>query len=190
METFSGRKFWPLDPRSEEVHPGDIAHALGHLCRFNGHVEPFYSVAEHSLIACELLPNYAKEALLHDAAEAYIGDIIRPLKRFVHVGVPDVGQAFETIKLVEARVHRAIAERFKLNVFPAAVLAVRAVDSALLVAEAELFGFQTRDEWDVDADPFLTMRALELLQRGKLPPAGPHQATSMMLMKMEALGLL
>lgn len=86
MNTFTGVRFYPLDPREDEIKTEDIGHALSLVCRANGHFRHFYSVAQHSL-------NCAKEAakrdysnrvqlgcILHDASEAYISDIIRPVK--------------------------------------------------------------------------------------------------------------
>ncbi len=59
----------------------DISHALAHLCRFNGHTHEFYSVAQHSCMVADLVPAEHKlAALLHDATEAYIGDMVRPIK--------------------------------------------------------------------------------------------------------------
>ncbi|MTI83656.1 MAG: phosphohydrolase [Firmicutes bacterium] len=90
IETFTGRQFWPLDPRAEDVCIEDIAHALSLLCRFNGHCNCFYSVAEHSLLCSELALKQGLGrrmellALLHDAAEAYISDVSRPVKPYVH----------------------------------------------------------------------------------------------------------
>ena len=83
MTTHSGQPFFPLDPHPEEIRIEDIAHALSHQCRFNGHTNKFYSVAQHScLVAVGLQANreLAFEGLLHDAAEAYIGDMISPMK--------------------------------------------------------------------------------------------------------------
>ncbi|MFP3126448.1 MULTISPECIES: hypothetical protein [Bacillaceae] len=87
ITTYTGIEFYPLDPRVQEVSTRDIAHALSLLCRANGHYRHFYSVGQHSL-------NCAKEArfrgyserlqlacLLHDASEAYISDITRPVKQ-------------------------------------------------------------------------------------------------------------
>lgn len=86
METFTGRKFWPNDPCADDVCIDDIAHALSHICRFGGHCREFYSVAQHSCLVADIVVafdrQYALSALLHDAAEAYVGDIIRPIKRF------------------------------------------------------------------------------------------------------------
>src|SRR4051812_20612492 len=82
MQTYTGRAFWPLDAQPEDVDPLDIAAALSMLCRYGGHVSRFYSVAEHCLLMSEAVaPEHALWALLHDATEAYMGDMVRPLKR-------------------------------------------------------------------------------------------------------------
>lgn len=102
MQTFTGRQFFPLSPRAEDVDPQDIAHALSLLCRYGGHVDRFYSVAEHCVLMSRAVPaEFALEALLHDATEAYVVDVPRPLK----LGLPDYRAA-------EARVAVAIALRF------------------------------------------------------------------------------
>lgn len=109
MATYTGRKFWPLDPRADEVHIEDIAHALSMQCRYGGHSLQFYSVAEHSvhiyrwLAAGNYAPNVRLAGLLHDATEAYVADVPRPLKRHL-AGYKDA----------EALVWRAVAERFGL----------------------------------------------------------------------------
>ncbi len=104
MQTFSGRQFWPLDPRPDEVFIEDIAHALSLQCRYGGHCLRFYSVAEH----CVHLARYVQRehglwALLHDASEAYIVDVPRPLKRFL-AGYRDAEEA----------VMAAVCDRFGL----------------------------------------------------------------------------
>lgn len=87
MEVATGTRFYPLDPRAEEVHVYDIASSLSKQCRYNGHTRFFYSVAEHSVLMADWLyaqhgcPLLAYQALMHDAPEAYIGDMVRPLKR-------------------------------------------------------------------------------------------------------------
>jgi 5'-deoxynucleotidase YfbR-like HD superfamily hydrolase len=83
IQTFTGKKFYPLAPRVEDVDLKDIAHALGMLCRFGGHTHRFYSVAEHSYFMSRqmLSMDHARQALLHDAAEAYLVDVPRPIKR-------------------------------------------------------------------------------------------------------------
>lgn len=88
METWTGTRFYPLDARPEEVHAFDIAHSLARQNRYNGHIDlEHYSVAEHSvLMARWVLERYndeelAFQTLMHDSPEAYISDMVRPLKR-------------------------------------------------------------------------------------------------------------
>lgn len=79
--TYSGRKFFFENPRPEDLVIEDIAHALSLLCRWTGHVQRFYSVAQHSVIVSRLVsPANRLRALFHDAAEAYINDVNKPFK--------------------------------------------------------------------------------------------------------------
>lgn len=81
IQTFTGRQFWPLDPSADDIDIVDIAHSLSMKCRFNGHSKVFYSVAQHSRIVSFLCPTRdALWGLLHDAAEAYLPDVARPIK--------------------------------------------------------------------------------------------------------------
>jgi 5'-deoxynucleotidase YfbR-like HD superfamily hydrolase len=81
VSTFLGNRFYPLEPRIDHVAIEDIAHGLAFQCRFNGQTQEFYSVAQHSLIVASLVPTELRlAALLHDAAEAYLGDMVKPLK--------------------------------------------------------------------------------------------------------------
>lgn len=84
IQTASGRHF-PLDhPDPAALDITDIAHALSLLCRFNGHCRHFYSVAEHAVhVSHEIAPAQALLGLLHDAAEAYLGDVPGPLKQLL-----------------------------------------------------------------------------------------------------------
>jgi len=99
--TYSGVKFWPLDPRPEDISVIDIAHALSQTCRFTGHTTVPYSVAEHAVRVCELLSNWCVgdksiagrafvevvlQGLHHDDSEAYICDLSRPLKHGTELG--------------------------------------------------------------------------------------------------------
>jgi len=107
MQTYSGYQFWPLDPRPEEIHVIDIAHALANQCRYGGHCRTFYSVAQHSVIVSRIVPPQdALWGLLHDAAEAYLVDLPRPIKRF-----SEMGSAYRAI---EGRLMRVVCERFGL----------------------------------------------------------------------------
>lgn len=83
--TASGKRFDLYEPDADLIDPRDISHALAHLCRFNGHTREFYSVAQHACMVADLVPEQDKlAALLHDAAEAYIGDMVQPLKQWMH----------------------------------------------------------------------------------------------------------
>lgn len=137
MQTYTGRAFYPLDPRTDDIHPMDIAHSLGMQCRYNGHTTRFYSVAEHCVLMSDwILSEMAAErfwahdahdlalwALLHDAAEAYIGDMVRPLK--LHQ------PAFRDI---DDSVTAKIAQRFELSrmTIPSVV---KTVDTRILLDE-------------------------------------------------------
>lgn len=80
--TWTGRQFFPYWPEPCEIVIEDIAHSLSMQCRYQGHVREFYSVAQHSLMVSMLVPrSLALVGLLHDATEAYCGDMIRPIKR-------------------------------------------------------------------------------------------------------------
>jgi hypothetical protein len=78
--TFTGKKFWPLKPRIEDIDIIDIAHALSCQCRFTGHTRFFYSVAQHSLAVSRLCTMHPLSGLLHDASEAYLIDLCTPMK--------------------------------------------------------------------------------------------------------------
>ena len=81
METYSGLNVDVLDLQPDQILIEDIAHALSLQCRFNGHVKSFYSVAQHSLFVSVYSNNASLFGLLHDAAEAYLGDLITPVKQ-------------------------------------------------------------------------------------------------------------
>lgn len=125
MQTYTGRAFWPLDPRVEDIDPLDIAHALGHLCRYGGHTRRFYSVAEHCVLMSRAVsPGNKLAALLHDATEAYVGDMIRPLKR-----------QMPQYQDVEDNLWGFIATRFGVD--PVIPAEVKEADNRILVNERQ-----------------------------------------------------
>lgn len=80
--TYTGKSFDLLNPTPDMVCIEDIAHALANICRYTGHVREFYSVAQHCVLMVKTdLPGNPLQRLLHDAAEAYVGDIASPWKQ-------------------------------------------------------------------------------------------------------------
>lgn len=87
IATYSGHYIYPLKPDPADIYIEDIAHSLSNQCRFTGHVRQFYSTAQHCVLASYLVPpEYRLWALLHDASEAYISDIARPIKKSAEFG--------------------------------------------------------------------------------------------------------
>jgi uncharacterized protein len=104
IQVYSGKQFWPCDPTPEEIDIGDIAHALSLTCRFTGHCESFYSVAQHCVLCSRIVPKEdSKWGLLHDASEAYIADVSRPVKPFL-----------ENYQALEFKLMYAVSKRFGL----------------------------------------------------------------------------
>lgn len=120
--TMSGLKFFPLKPHIEDVLIQDIAFALSNICRFGGHVQ-FYSVAEHCCHVSDASPVAHKfECLMHDATEAYMGDMVRPLKH----QMPE-------FKTAEDALWKVIANRFNLpETLPPII---KEIDNRALLAE-------------------------------------------------------
>jgi uncharacterized protein len=139
LQTVSGRWVNPFDPDPNQLDPGDIARALANQCRFGGHSRVFYSVAQHSVIVSELVEEQGGDvedafaALMHDAGEAYLGDMPHPLKHR-----SPLGAAF---KAAEEHLERAIRERFRIK---PDVPEIKRVDRALLATERRVL---SAEEW-------------------------------------------
>lgn len=137
--THTGRAVDPLNFKAEDVDLVDIAHALSMICRFNGHTKFHYSVAQHSvhgatdfwasdLAEADHLPTIvARWFLLHDAAEAYICDMPRPIKH-----QPGIKELFTR---VEERILAAIAERFNLPPIQEVQESIDNIDTRMLFTE-------------------------------------------------------
>jgi len=135
LQTFTGRCFWPLDPRADEIAIEDIAHSLSMRCRYGGHSKRFYSVAEHCVLVSHYVPaDMALWGLLHDAAEAFSADVPRPLKR----SLPDW-------KPMEARIMFAVCERFGLSVIEPG--GVKYVDYAITSDERIVLMSDCERDW-------------------------------------------
>lgn len=95
ITTVSGKRINLAAPTVDDIVITDIAHALGNICRFNGQIKHFYSVAQHSMYVADLCPpQYKLHGLLHDAAEAYLCDIPTPIKRVLGVAYRDLEERF------------------------------------------------------------------------------------------------
>lgn len=159
-ETFTGERFYPFDPHPSQVHLLDIAHHLAFQCRFAGACDPWYSVAEHSirvmwrvrerLIAAGLSSGEGADkfeaialwaALFHDAAEAYMGDVIRPIKRASFLR--------PIVKQVEARIDEAIRVRFGMPETPEEIreLVKLADNESLATERRDLMVRGSRNMW-------------------------------------------
>jgi hypothetical protein len=96
INAYSGRVIDFKKPTPDMIVPSDIANALGKICRFGGQISHYYSVAQHSVLVEHLAPLELKRAaLLHDAAEAYLGDVITPLKKLLGNTYAWLEQEFE-----------------------------------------------------------------------------------------------
>lgn len=149
MQTVNGRMFWPCDPRIGDFDLGEIAVALGNICRFGGHLNTHYSVAQHCVLVAELCPeNLQLEGLMHDATEAYYGDIPRPLKYSAYMA---------GYREIEKIAEMALARQFDLHYWSDTGWPeiVKHYDNAILMAEHRDLQVLEPAPWGVDvpADP-------------------------------------
>ena len=140
IQTKCGVKFCLTSPRPSDVRTLDIAWALSRINRFGGHTQRPYSVAEHSVLVSKLVaPEHRVAALLHDAAEAYIGDIVGPLKAML----PEIAS-------IEQRIHEAVCARFGVSAEIPEV--VHEADRVALATEATQL-LAAGLTWDCGAEP-------------------------------------
>ncbi|MDB6445182.1 phosphohydrolase [Pseudomonas sp. 21TX0197] len=154
--THTGKRFDLFEPDVAMIDPRDIAHALAHLCRFNGHTREFYSVAQHSCLVADLVPAEHKlAALLHDATEAYLGDMTRPLKEWM-----PYYRGFEDV------IWGRVCERFGLE-----------VDLPSIVRQADLIALATerRDLMPPDPAPWDCLVGVEPAPE-RIRPWSPTEA--------------
>ncbi len=139
MKTISGTRVYVRNPNPDSILLDDIAHGLAFTCRWNGQITKFFSVAEHCWRASYLcIPEDALLTLLHDSPEAYIGDMIRPVKY-----IPEV---FAVYKPMETKLGKAIATKFGLETIektPSAQMA----DDIMLISECKAYRPDDSGDW-------------------------------------------
>ncbi len=133
VQTASGGRFNLIDPSPAEVCIRDIAEALAKTCRFNGHTQYFYSVAQHSCLVMELITSIEAwpYGLLHDAHEAYTGDLTTPVRNLL---IQEAG--YDIWDEINKDIERVIHEAFGLKWPPHPTL-------AKLVKEADMVALAT-----------------------------------------------
>lgn len=138
IETYTGTKFYFLEPKQEDINIQDIAHALSMSCRYSGHCNRFYSIAEHSWLMSRLAEGTGLElaCLLHDAAEAYLTDIPSPIKQYL------VGY-----KEMEDKILKVIFNKYNLE-YPFSS-GVKYLDLSMLSTEAYYLLPSCGDDWSM-----------------------------------------
>lgn len=131
IETYGWHKVYPLNPSREEIDLHDIAHSLSQQCRFTGHTKTFYSVAAHSItcsfVVQKLFPNEKRLhfiCLMHDASEAYLSDIAKPVK----CGMPEY-------RAIERKLEDAVWDAFEIHPYPFEKALCKEVDEYVLAKE-------------------------------------------------------
>jgi 5'-deoxynucleotidase YfbR-like HD superfamily hydrolase len=167
IQTFTCKKFYPLRPKIEDICIEDIAHALSNICRFTGHSSFFYSVAQHCVLVSHTCnKENALYGLLHDASEAYISDISRPLKKSIE---------FQAYRNAEQKLQEVICAKFGL---PAQEPAdVKLSDNRLLATEARDLMSPTHPEWINYFVPLID----------KIDPLLPDKAKTLFLKRFQEL---
>lgn len=170
IQTYTGKRFHFLNPYFDEIDILDIAHALSNVCRFNGHCNRFYSVAQHSIIMSNLIEKeYALYALLHDASEAYIFDLLKPIKEISELS---------NYRKIEKDIQNLIL--FKYNLLDLSIIGIekaKRLDIKLLATEARQLGLMT-EYWET-----YNIEPLNI----KIKPMNPKKAENMFLKRFNEL---
>lgn len=157
IKTFSGKHFYYHKINPDNIIINDIAVSLSNICRFAGHLSQFYSVAQHAVLCSQLVPaEFAFEALMHDASEAYCQDIPAPLKRLL----PDYQR-------MEEKVDVAIREKYNLPQFMSTP--VKYADLVMLATERRDLGLDDGSFWPV-------LEGIPATDMFRVTPLAPGQA--------------
>lgn len=171
LSTYNGHRLFVSAPLVEHICIEDIAHHLSLICRFGGAARELYSVAQHSvLVSCAVPAEFAPVGLLHDATEAYLGDVIRPVKDAIR-------RAYCPL---EKRWARVIGERFGVNLVDLPEV-VHQADRAALLAERRDLTTRTPHPWREDSQG--DAEALP----GRVVPLIPRHAEELFLMRFRDL---
>lgn len=161
IQTYSGRRFTPTNPNPDAIIIQDISHSLSMQCRFSGHTKKFYSVAQHSVLVSYICNHEdALWGLMHDATEAYLVDVPRPLKKS---GKFDAYNQFEKV------MQQAICKRFGLP--EEEPPSVKSADTILLATEARDLMYPLRSDWVQPVEPLPF----------KIDPLGPRDAKDLFM---------
>lgn len=157
MQTHSGGMFDFADPEVYEPTVEEVAHALSNICRYNGHCQVFYSVAEHASRCASLAERLGlgaevrRAALHHDDAEAYVGDVVRPLKMLLEVRYH--ASYVETFSVLERQVEERLRRVFKIVWTPEIERQVKDLDNVLLHVEKDHIMGPPPEPWHLPAVP-------------------------------------
>lgn len=168
IQTLSGKQFDYINSTIDDIDVEDIAGALSNICRFAGHLPEFYSVAQHSVLCSQIVsPEFAFEALMHDAAEAYCQDITAPLKALL----PDYRQ-------IEKRTDQLIRLKFGLPLEGSSV--VKYADLTMLATE--------RRDLDIDDSiPWVMLEGIPPTDLFEIHPLRPGQAFGLFINRFNEL---
>ena len=151
MQSWTGKRIYPIDPRPDDIDILDILYALSNMTRYNGHCR-FYSVLEHSILISYLVkPEHAKHGFAHDFTEAYLSDIVRPVKRIL-------GKENDWFKIDKGLWEKAIAP--KLGLDPILPKEVVEMDTAICITEKRVLHPRS-DKWHLPfPDPMANIRCM------------------------------
>ena len=142
IKTFTGLTFDFVKPTARMIAIEDIAHALSNICRFGGQAREFYSVAQHSMLVSQLLGSYGRtmqrHGLLHDATEAYVGDMVKPLKNLL-----------PGYQMIEGNVWVAIKWALGIEETLEAADLVKWADRQALAIEGDIYMVGRHDEYGI-----------------------------------------